>query len=34
MSKMEQHLDATLEQILELARWAPSEIWLGWPSRS
>ena len=24
MSKMEQHLDATLEQILELARWAPS----------
>nr|WP_315400135.1 nitroreductase family protein [uncultured Duganella sp.] len=24
MSKMEQHLDATLERILELARWAPS----------
>ena len=24
MSKMEQHLDATLEQVLELARWAPS----------
>ncbi|USX12811.1 nitroreductase family protein [Oxalobacteraceae bacterium OTU3CAMAD1] len=24
MSKMEQHLDSTLEQILELARWAPS----------
>ncbi|HEX5343966.1 MAG TPA: nitroreductase family protein [Duganella sp.] len=24
MSKMEQHLDATLEQILDLARWAPS----------
>ncbi|MYM23715.1 molybdopterin biosynthesis protein MoeY [Duganella sp. FT135W] len=24
MSKMELHLDATLEQILELARWAPS----------
>jgi len=24
MSKMEPHLDATLEQILELARWAPS----------
>ena len=24
MSKMEQHIDSTLEQILELARWAPS----------
>ncbi|MYM68258.1 molybdopterin biosynthesis protein MoeY [Pseudoduganella sp. FT55W] len=24
MNKMEQHLDSTLEQILELARWAPS----------
>ena len=24
MSQMEQHLDSTLEQILELARWAPS----------
>jgi nitroreductase len=24
MSKMEQHLDATLEHILDLARWAPS----------